>query len=48
MWKDGFASFKKIYGFKFEEMQLKIKSELKLKYPIDIEFNWEEFNKGCV
>ena len=45
LWKDGFASFKKIYGFKFEEMQLKIKSELKLKYPIDIEFTGKNLIK---
>ena len=48
LWKEGYNNFKKIYGIEFEELQNKIKIELKLKYTKDIEFNWEEFNKGCV
>ncbi|PKB17655.1 peptidase MA family metallohydrolase [Flavobacterium sp. 5] len=48
LWKEGYNNFNKIYGFEFEQMQNQIKSELKIKYPKDIEFNWEEFNKGCI
>ena len=47
LWKDGFVNFNKIYGFQFDDVQKRIESELKIKYPIDIAFNWEEFNKGC-
>lgn len=48
LWKEGYNNFNKIYGFEFTEMQNQIKSELKIKYPKEIEFNWEEFNIGCI
>ncbi|MEZ7506533.1 peptidase MA family metallohydrolase [Flavobacterium sp. Arc2] len=48
LWVEGYNNFNKIYGFEFEEMQSKIESELKIKYPKNIEFDWEEFNKGCI
>jgi len=47
LWKQGFSSFKSIYGIEFEEIQNKIKMELKTKYPKAIEFDWEVFKKGC-
>ena len=47
LWKEGFEKFSIIYGFEFNELETTIKSELKLKYPKNIPFNWEEFNKGC-
>jgi hypothetical protein len=47
LWADGFEKFNSIYGFEFKDLETKIKTELKLKYPKEIPFNWEEFNKGC-
>lgn len=47
LWKGGFAKFKDVYGFDFITMQDAIESHLKNKYPEDIDFNWDEFNKGC-
>ena len=48
LWKEGYNNFNKIYGFEFETMQNEIKTTLKIKYPTAIEFDWVEFNKGCV
>ena len=47
LWTQGFESFNEIYGFKFTVLETKIKSELKLKFPKNIPFNWDDFNKGC-
>ena len=47
LWKEGVASFNKIYDFSLDELENRINNNLKLKYPENIEFNWEEFNKGC-
>lgn len=47
LWIKGFKDFKTIYGMEFQVVDAKIKQELKLRYPKNIVFNWEAFNKGC-
>ncbi len=47
LWKEGVANFNKIYDFSLEELEKRISAELKIKYPKNIDFNWEEFDKGC-
>ena len=47
LWKGGFPVFKQVYGIQYEEMEGKIEKDINLKFPKAIEFDWEEFNKGC-
>lgn len=47
LWKEGVANFNKIYGFSLEVLENRINTELKTKHPENIEFNWEQFDKGC-
>lgn len=47
LWKEGAINFSKIYGFSLEVLENRISADLKIKYPKNIDFNWEEFDKGC-
>jgi len=47
LWREGFINFAEIYGFEYAKLDIQIKSEFALKYPKNIDFNWEEFDKGC-
>lgn len=47
LWKCGFDRIKSIYGFSSEELETNLTEYVNEKYPTDIEFDWEEFDKGC-
>ena len=47
LWKNGYANFNVIYGFNSKSLQSKIFEYINKKYPKNIDFDWEKFNKGC-
>lgn len=47
LWKNGMNDFERIYKLTFDELTVKIKTELEKKYPKPIDFNEEGFNKSC-
>lgn len=47
LWTEGMDSFYEIYGSTIIEFEENLKTEFKTKYPEKIDFNWEEFSKGC-
>lgn len=47
LWLEGIKSFNKIYGFSVIDFEERLKNEFRNKYPDQMEFNWEEFEKGC-
>ena len=47
LWKKGYSEMQIVYGFNSEELELNLAAYVTEKHPSDIEFDWEEFNKGC-
>lgn len=47
LWKGGYEKLKEIYGFESQTLEQTLKTHINRKYPANIDFNWEEFNKGC-
>ena len=47
LWNNGFTEFHSIYGFSKEQLEMNLLEFVNEKHPSEIEFNWEEFNKGC-
>ena len=47
LWKSGFEKFKEIYNFDSQTLEQTLKDYINRKYPSNVNFNWEEFNKGC-
>jgi len=47
MWQEGFDKMQTIYGFNSKQLERKLAKFITEKFPKDIEFDWEEFNKGC-
>jgi len=47
LWKSGYGKFKEIYGFDSKTLENTITEFINKKYPKDINFDWEKFNKGC-
>ena len=47
LWKSGFNKMQSIYGFNSEKLEINLAKYVNEKYPNDIAFNWEKFNKGC-
>jgi hypothetical protein len=47
LWQSGFTDFQKIYGIAFKTVERNIEEEIKQKYPIPPNIDWESFSKGC-
>ena len=47
LWEKGYNEMKTVYGFNSEELESSLAEYVNKKHPSDIEFDWEEFNKGC-
>lgn len=47
LWKSGYENLTEIYGFDAQTLEQTLKEYIHQKYPTNIDFNWEEFNKGC-
>jgi hypothetical protein len=47
LWQKGFNEMTSIYGFDNQQLEMNLAKYVNEKYPTDIEFDWEEFNKGC-
>lgn len=47
LWKKGFNEMISVYGFDNQQLEMNLAKYVNEKYPTDIEFDWEEFNKGC-
>ena len=47
LWKNGFDKMQSIYGFNNEQLETSLAEYVNQKHPRDIEFDWEEFDKGC-
>ena len=47
LWKSGYEKLNEIYGFDSQSFEQTMKDYINRKYPTNINFNWEEFNKGC-
>lgn len=47
LWKSGYEKLNEIYGFDSKTLENTLKDYINKKYPKDIDFDWEEFNKGC-
>lgn len=47
LWKSGYEKLNEIYGFDSKTLENTLKDYINKKYPKDINFDWEEFNKGC-
>ena len=47
LWKNGFDKMQSVYGFNSEQLETSLTEYVSQKHPTDIEFNWEEFEKGC-
>ncbi len=47
LWKNGFDKMQAIYGFNSEQLETNLAEFVNQKHPRDIEFDWEEYNKGC-
>ena len=47
LWKSGYEKLNEIYGFDSQELEKTLKDYINRKYPTNINFDWEEFNKGC-
>jgi hypothetical protein len=47
LWKSGYEKLNEIYGIDSKTLENTLKDYINKKYPKDIDFDWEEFNKGC-
>ena len=47
LWKNGYEKLNEIYGFGSQTLEKNLKDYINRKYPTNISFDWEEFNKGC-
>lgn len=47
LWKSGYEKLNEIYGFNSETLEKNLREYTNRKYPTNINFDWEEFNKGC-
>lgn len=47
LWKSGYEKLNEIYGIDSKTLENTLKDYINKKYPKDINFDWEEFNKGC-
>ena len=47
LWKSGYEKLNEIYGIDSQTLENTLKDYINKKYPKDIDFDWEEFNKGC-
>lgn len=47
LWKSGYEKLNEIYGFDSNTLEKTLKDYINKKYQKDINFDWEEFNKGC-
>lgn len=47
LWKEGYDEMQTIYGFTNKQLETNLVEYVNKKHPIHIEFDWEEFNKGC-
>ncbi|WP_428223560.1 peptidase MA family metallohydrolase [Flavobacterium sp.] len=47
LWKSGYEKLNEIYGFNSQTLEQTLKDYINKKYPTNINFDWEEFNKGC-
>ena len=47
LWQSGFRDFEKIYGIRFQQIQLEIKNKLNQKYPESPNIEWSVFKTGC-
>ena len=47
LWKGGFEKFREIYGIEYVDLEEEIRKKINSKYPDKINFDWEDFKKGC-
>ena len=47
LWKSGYEKLNEIYGFDSKTLENTLKDYIKKKYQKNLNFDWEEFNKGC-
>lgn len=47
LWKSGYEKLNEIYGFNSETLEKTLRDYINRKYLTNINFDWEEFNKGC-
>jgi hypothetical protein len=47
LWKSEYKNLNEIYGFDSMILENTLKDYINKKYPKDINFDWEKFNKGC-
>ncbi|WP_416441582.1 peptidase MA family metallohydrolase [Leeuwenhoekiella sp. A16] len=47
LWKRGFEKLNEIYGFDAQTLEKNLKDYVNQKYQTNIDFDWDEFNKGC-
>lgn len=47
LWKNGYEKLNEIYGFDSQTLERALRDYINRKYPKNINFNWEEFDKGC-
>ncbi len=47
LWKNGYEKLNEIYGFSSQILEQTLRDYINRKYPKDINFDWEKFNKGC-
>ncbi|WP_338792583.1 hypothetical protein [Bernardetia sp. MNP-M8] len=47
LWKSEYGKLNEIYGFDSQTLEQILKEYINKKYPTNINFDWEAFNKGC-
>ena len=47
LWKSGYEKLNEIYGFDSKTLENTLKDYINKKYQKNINFDWDEFNKGC-
>ena len=47
LWKGGFDEFQNIYSFSVQDLENMLIEYVNNKLPNNIEFDWEEYEKGC-
>jgi hypothetical protein len=48
LWLQGFASFEKIYGVAFEQVQKDMNKTAEQHYPTSPNIDWDSFQVGCL
>lgn len=47
LWGEGFEGLETVYGFSKDELERDLATYVMKEHPGEVEFDWEEFNKGC-